>query len=134
VTFTLNCAGATILITPPQAQLQMAVLGKAGKMPTFVFIAPGDHGATVTGMQGMGVSTPKAAVVAAATIGLAIEVHMPNGRILAIGTKSIMLAANRPFTVTGVPFGMTISVLGATPKGMHCSVAPMQVCSGISFS
>ena len=119
---------------PPQAQLQIAVLGKAGKMPTFVFIAPGDHGATVTGMQGMGVSTPKAAVVAAATIGLAIDIHMPNGRIFAIGTKSIMLAASKPFTVTGVPLGITISVLGATPKGMHCSVAPMQVCNGIVLS
>jgi len=59
VTFTLNCAGATILITPPQAQLQMAVLGKAGKMPTFVFIAPGDHGATVTGMHGMVSALPE---------------------------------------------------------------------------
>ena len=109
-------------------------MGRRRCVTLFVFIAPGDHGATVTGTQGMGVSTPKAAVVAEATIGLAIEVHMPNGRMFAIGTKSMMLAASKPFTVTGVPLGITISVLGATPKGMHCSVAPMQVCNGIVLS
>jgi len=34
-------------------------VGKAGKMPTFVFIAPGDHGATVTGMHGMVSALPE---------------------------------------------------------------------------
>ncbi|MNN95372.1 hypothetical protein D3C81_2141630 [compost metagenome] len=38
---------------------------------------PGIHGAAVAGMQGMGVSTPMAAAVAAATVGLARLWHMP---------------------------------------------------------
>lgn len=75
-----------ILITPPQAQLHIAVLGKAGNKPIFTRIAPGAQGVTITGTQGMGVSTPEAA--AAATAGLAIAVHKPKGGIFAIGTKS----------------------------------------------
>ena len=37
--------------------------------------ATGFHGATIFGMHGIGVSTPKAAAVAAATVGLAIELQ-----------------------------------------------------------
>jgi hypothetical protein len=36
-------------------------------------------------MQGMGVRTPIAAAVAAATIGFAGDMHMPNGIIFTIG-------------------------------------------------
>jgi hypothetical protein len=36
-------------------------------------------------MQGIGVKTPKAAVVAAATAGLAGLVHMPKGNVFTIG-------------------------------------------------
>jgi hypothetical protein len=46
---------------------------------------PGAHGAGVTGMQGMGVRTPMAAAVAAATVGLAMDVHIANGGILTTG-------------------------------------------------
>jgi hypothetical protein len=53
-----------------------------------------------------------------------MEEHMPNGRILAIGVKSIMVAAKGPPSITGSPFGITINVLGATPK-LHCRVAPI---------
>ncbi|MNG34964.1 hypothetical protein D3C84_1215890 [compost metagenome] len=38
---------------------------------------PGIHGVAVAGMHGIGVSTPSAAAVAAATVGLARLVHMP---------------------------------------------------------
>jgi hypothetical protein len=64
----------------------------------------------------MGVSTPKAAAVAAATVGFAMELHTPNGGIFAIGAKSIIDAARRPPVITGIPLGITISELGATPK------------------
>ena len=37
-------------------------------------------------MQGIGVSTPRAAAVAAATVGFAIELHIPNGMMFTIGT------------------------------------------------
>ena len=47
---------------------------------------PGIQGDEVTGMQGMGVKTPNAAVVAAATMGFANELHIPKGIILRKGT------------------------------------------------
>lgn len=47
---------------------------------------PGFQGATVDGMQGVGVNTPKAAVVADAVVGNASEAHAPNGKIFTIGT------------------------------------------------
>ncbi len=54
---------------------------------------PTTQGATVTGIQGIGVSTPKAATVAAATVGFARLVHTPNGKILSNGISSTILAA-----------------------------------------
>ena len=47
--------------------------------------APGTHGATVIGTHGIGVNTPSAAAVAAATSGLAGLMHMPKGGMLTIG-------------------------------------------------
>jgi len=47
--------------------------------------APGAQGALVAGMQGIGVSTPDAAAVAEATVGLARDWHMPNGAIFTMG-------------------------------------------------
>ena len=61
-------------------------LSKAGILPIIVLLAPGVHGATVAGIHGIGVSTPKAAAVAEATTGLANELHMPNGKIFIMGT------------------------------------------------
>ena len=46
---------------------------------------PGAHGADVAGIHGMGVNTPRAAAVALATVGLARDEHMPNGRIFTKG-------------------------------------------------
>ena len=66
-------------------------------------------------MQGIGVSTPSAAAVAAATIGLDSDMHMPNGGMLAIGLKSKMLATGTPPII--VRFcGVTTNVDGAAPK------------------
>jgi hypothetical protein len=89
---------------------------RAGKLLINTVGQPGTQGAIVIGMQGMGVSTPKAAAVAAITIGFAGELHIPNGGIFAIGAKSIIDAARGPPVITGIPLGITISELGATPK------------------
>jgi len=91
-------------------------------LPTKAVADPGTHGAGITGMHGMGVNTPSAAAVAAATVGFAGEVHMPNGRIFTIGLLSIMFASGTPVIVRLC--GKTIRVLGAKPK-LHWSVAPM---------
>jgi hypothetical protein len=73
----------------------------------------------------MGVKTPSAAAVAAATVGLAIDWHMPKGGILAIGLLSMILAAGGPCPRT-VGSG-TIRLLGASPK-LHAIMAPIETC------
>ena len=47
---------------------------------------PGIQGAEVTGIQGIGVSTPSAAAVAAMTIGFVGELHIAKGMMFFIGT------------------------------------------------
>ncbi len=72
-------------IAPPHMQFNLQVLFNAGMPPCNMVEVPGSQGAVVAGIQGMGVSVPNAAVVAAATWGLARELHMPNGRIFTNG-------------------------------------------------
>jgi hypothetical protein len=76
----------------------------------------------------MGVRTPRAADVAEATVGLAMELHTPKGMILTMGTWSMILAAGVG-TINRF-CGRTIRTLGATPK-LHCSVAPIHTRKGI---
>jgi len=94
--------------------------------------APGIHGATVAGTQGMGVNTPSAAAVADATTGFAIDEHAPKVGIFAKGAKSMMVAAGIPDEVT-VGSDVTIKLAGATPKG-HMSNAPVTTCIGIEMT
>ena len=74
-------------------QLSVQVLLTAGILAIMTVGLPGAQGVTVFGIQGMGVKTPSAAVVAEATVGLASEVHMPKGKILTMGLLSMILAA-----------------------------------------
>src|ERR1051325_1162092 len=91
---------------------------------------PGAHGAVVTGTQGCGVRTPRAAEVAAATWGLARELHMPKGGMLVIGTKSMIVAAGGPHTV--LLAGRTLSAAGAAPK-LHAIMAPEVTSLGMAI-
>ena len=75
---------------------------------------PGIQGAGITGVQGIGVNTPKAAAVAAATAGLAGDLHMPNGKIFTKGLKSMMFAAGLLSHITRFA-GKTTRLLGAMP-------------------
>jgi hypothetical protein len=93
-------------------------------------VAPGVQGDVVTGTQGMGVSTPIAAAVAEATVGLDGDEHMPNVGMLAIGANAWMLAAGVS-QVTGVPVGTTDKGAGATPK-VHAIIAPVLTSGGIT--
>jgi len=90
---TVVCPGLVTVMTPPHTQLQMEVLLSAGKLAMSTVGAPGVHGETVFGTHGMGVSTPEAAAVAEATVGLAGQLHMPKGMIFTMGLKSMILAA-----------------------------------------
>ena len=81
----VNCAGARTEITPPHAHMSFDASCNAGCPPMRTVGDPGTQGAIVIGTQGIGVSTPSAAAVAAATIGFAAHEHMPNGATLTIG-------------------------------------------------
>jgi hypothetical protein len=70
----------------------------------------------------MGVSTPKAAAVAAATCGFAMEVHIPKGMMFVIGTLSIIQAGGILLHMTLLA-GSTFRTDGAIPK-LHMSCAP----------
>ena len=53
-------------MTPAHVHISFAELSRAGRLPTITVGAPTTQGLTVFGMQGIGVSTPAAAAVAAA--------------------------------------------------------------------
>lgn len=99
--------------------MSFELLFKAGKFPKSTVGEPGAHGADIAGIHGIGVNTPSAAAVAEATVGLAIELHIPKGRIFAIGTLSMILAAGILLLIT-LLFGSTIRQDGAAPK-LHWS-------------
>jgi hypothetical protein len=101
--------------------MQVEVLLSAGIPPIMQVAEPGTHGA-VTGMHGMGVRTPNAAAVAAATVGLAIDMHMPKGGMFTMGAQSMMVAAGAPAIVLFM--GSTFKVEGAMPK-VHIIMAPV---------
>jgi len=128
-TITVISPGMIMLITPAHMHINVDVLSSVGISASRTVGAPGTHGATVMGMQGIGVNTPIAAAVAAATIGFAGEMHMANGIMLTIGMKSMMLASGTSSVIT-MFVGSTISELGAMPI-VHINVAPMQTCIGI---
>jgi len=114
--------GFVNVITPAQAHMHWHVCVSAG-MPRINGLGDeGIHGAGMTGTHGIGVRTPSAAAVAAATSGLANELHIPKGGMLAMGTLSAMLAAGGPSPRTVGT--RTTSDDGANPK-VHCIIAPI---------
>jgi hypothetical protein len=94
--------------------MSVLVLSSVGFPPSITVGAPGTQGEVVTGMQGMGVSTPNAAAVAAATAGFAGDMHMPNGMMFTSGTWSMMLASGCSAVLTRL-MGSTVRLLGAMP-------------------
>src|SRR5690349_2886173 len=100
---------------PPQLHMSWQLTSTAGMARLIVGGVPGIQGEVAMGTQGIGVSTPRAAAVAAATVGLAIEVQAPNGGTLATGAKAEMLAEGTA-GVTIEPVGRTTRLAGATPK------------------
>src|SRR5690554_4479095 len=101
-------------MTPAQLHISLELLFSAGILAICTVGEPGAHGAAVTGIQGIGVNTPKAAAVAAATIGLAIELHIPNGVTFIMGLLSIILAIGIDVIVRFK--GRTLRTPGAAPK------------------
>jgi hypothetical protein len=91
-------------------------------------VEPGVHGAVVIGRHGCGVRTPEAADVAAATWGLAIDMHIPKGAMLTFGFMSWTLAADAESPSTAF-VGSTESCDGALPIE-HARVAPFTTSFG----
>jgi hypothetical protein len=118
-----------MLMTPAHMHMSVDVSSRVGISASKTVGAPGTQGATVAGMQGMGVRTPIAAAVAAATIGFAGDIHIPNGMMFSSGMLSMMLASGIS-SVSTMFVGNTTSELGAMPI-VHIKVAPMQTCIGI---
>jgi hypothetical protein len=119
-----------MVMTPPQVHMQVEVLFKAGMPPIMQVAEPGVHGEVVTGTHGIGVSTPRAAAVAEATAGLAMDIHMPKVGMFVIGMKSIMFAAGAVALVLFT--GRTLRADGATPKE-HIITAPEVTCEGMGL-
>ena len=65
--------------------MQVEVLFKAGILAIKTVGEPVVHGATTTGIHGMGVKTPMAAAVAAATVGFDGLRHIPKGMMFTMG-------------------------------------------------
>jgi len=69
----------------PHIQLQVLLSSNAVNLPIHTSATPGDQGETVAGTQGIGVNTPIAALVAAATVGLDGDEQVPNDIIFTNG-------------------------------------------------
>ncbi len=121
-----------MVITPPHMHISSEVSFKAGQLAMSTRGDPRIQGDTVPGMQGIGVRTPAAAVVALTTAGFVGLEHMPNGGMFTIGMLSMILAAYMK-PVETLFKGVTKSMLGANPK-VHCSTAPLQTCFAIFLS
>jgi hypothetical protein len=99
--------------------MHLHVTSTAGAPRRSTVGTPGTH-TSVTGMHGIGVSTPSAAAVAAATSGFDGVMHMPNGMIFTIGAASRMLAEGVSVVTVGTT---TLNGEGATPN-VHINTAP----------
>jgi hypothetical protein len=117
-------------MTPSQVHMHLDVSFNTGKTPRVTVGEPGTQGVAVAGMHGIGVRTPRAAAVAEATVGLAIDEHMPNGMMFFIGTWSMIVATGMALDVV-LFSGVTTNVDGANPK-VHCSMAPFTTCLAIA--
>jgi len=122
-TVTVCPPGAATVMIPPQQHISVLSLVSAGNPSTNTRGAPGTQGAAVTGVQGIGVKTPPAAAVAAATAGFAGLLHSPKGGMLTNAALAIMDASGCPATVT-LP-GSAVNCPALLPKP-HCTSAPLQ--------
>ena len=78
---------------PAQVHMHVAEFERSVRPWRVTVGAPGVHGEPVIGTQGMGVSTPNAAAVAAATVGLDGDWQSPKEGMCTMGITSKMVAA-----------------------------------------
>lgn len=90
----------------------------------------GDHGATTIGTHGIGVSTPNAAAVAAATCGFAILWHIPNGGIFDAVISVIVADGMEPNTNGKLGCPCAANTDGAMPNE-QLSIVPVHKSFGM---
>lgn len=129
-TIIFTCPGKIVVMTPPQLHMAIDFWSRAGITFTITFTDPGTHGADTMGIQGIGTRTPRAAAVAAATMGLEGVIHMPNGKRFIKGLLSIILAMGPVADIT-ILMGRTVSDEGAMPKA-HLTIPPIQFAQPMS--
>lgn len=122
--------GLVIEIVPPHVHMHMPESFSAGMLPINTVGEPGVQGAGITGTQGTGVSTPRAAVVAAATAGFAGLLHIPKEGILYY-RDVVHDVRSRLVPIRSQPVGNTTKVDGEAPK-LHCITAP--ITTGIAIT
>lgn len=108
---------------PPYAQVKQEARFRIGALASITVGEPGTHGDEMIGMQGIGVMTPIAAAVAAATAGFAKDWHTPNGRILTMDLESRLFATAAP-AINTLFCGSTSREDGCIPK-LHDRLAPL---------
>ncbi len=114
--------GNAMEICPPHVHIHLQLSNKTGNLD-ILSIPPGAHGAGITGIQGIGVNTPIAAAVADATVGFAIDRHIPKGGIFTIGLLSMIFPMARLLFNFGRNGSTTENVDGVIPNE-HCNIAP----------
>ena len=112
-------------MTPAQAHIHFEVEFNAGLPPMVTVGEPGAQGPVILGTHAWG--APWAAI----TSGLVGAEHIPNGGMLLIGLKSIIVAAGVPQVVVGAE--VAFNVAGAAPK-LHCNIAPVTTSCAITMT
>jgi hypothetical protein len=89
---------------------------------------PGAQGAGVTGVQGTGVGTPKAADVAAMKAGLLGEQHIGNGTMLVNGMLSVITPLMSELLTMGRGVGLNTEGAPPTEKMQVVTAVPATCC------
>ena len=110
-------------IEPAYAHMPLQSEARQGLPPMRTLGLVGIHAPAGCGIQGCGVRTPRAAAVAAATWGLASDVHSPKGPTFTSAEKSEMVPQGLPPAKT-LALVVTLRGAGAVPMvHMHDAVA-----------
>ena len=112
-----------MLILPAYAHISLQSFVRQGFPPASTVPCVGIHAPVGCGIQGCGVRTPKAAAVAAATCGFAMDEHIPNGGMFDMLVASCMVAIGLP-PASAVCWLVTFNVEVPAPK-LQIILAPV---------
>jgi hypothetical protein len=107
---------------PIQIHIVLLVASMAGNPPILSFLATGDQGIIVIGLQGAGLKTGTGPTICQ-HIGLRIDLHCPKAGTFNMGIKSISVAKGL-LAFMAIAMGKTTISLGPAPKE-HLIFAPM---------